>query len=63
MIFRLNGLYSVLDEIGTWNASWTEVCDSIHNLAGQVNCLNDSSNLMNAGCYTASQGNVIIIIP
>lgn len=40
--YRVNGLYTVLDEIGTWNASWTEVCSSIHSLVDQ-DCLDYSS--------------------
>ena len=35
----MNEVYGVLDEIGTLNASWTQVCGTVHDLAAQVDCL------------------------
>lgn len=56
MWLSVNGLYTVLDEIGTWNASWTEVCDSIHALADQASCLNYTLTAANAGCSVTGAG-------
>ena len=53
---RINGLYSVLDDVGSWNASWNEVCDSIHELSGEVTCLQHIGDLAGAGCYKGSPG-------
>lgn len=49
---RVNGLYTVLDEIGTWNASWTEVCSSIHRLVDQ-GCLDYDLNPESLSCVNS----------
>ncbi len=46
----------MLDDIGSWNASWADVCDSIHELSGEVDCLQRIGNLAGEGCYQRSSG-------
>ena len=46
---RVNGLYAVLDDVGEMNATWTNLCDSFHDLAEQGDCVTK-------GCYTTRQG-------
>lgn len=60
MCCRLNQLYTVLDEVGTWNASWTEVCVSMHSLAGQADCL--QSNKGGVACYATSSGTSAVLV-
>lgn len=58
---RVNGLYTVLDEMGTWNASWTQVCNSIHDLASQVSCLNDSLSTARLNCSLGDPGKKCVL--
>lgn len=58
---RVNGLYTVLDEMGTWNASWTQVCNSIHDLASQVSCLNDSLSTSRLNCSLGDPGKKCVL--
>lgn len=46
----------MLEDVGSWNASWSEVCDSIHDLAEDEMCLQHVSSSARAGCYNASRG-------
>ena len=46
----------MLDEVGSWNASWSEFCDTLHDLSGQVDCLQSNTRPDSLNCYGASPG-------
>ena len=42
--FRLNQFYSVLDEVGSWQGESDQLCDSVHALAAQADCISGGLN-------------------
>ncbi len=36
---RVNQVYDILDEVGSWNGSWQDICSSVHRLADQGDCV------------------------
>lgn len=52
---RVNGVYSVLDDVGSWNTSWSEVCGRIHSLAEDGMCLQQASASVKR-CHNDSSG-------
>ncbi len=54
--YRINGLYSMLGEVGSWNSSWTEVSESVHGLAEKMPCLEHTSASVAAGCIDSNAG-------
>ena len=56
----MNQLYGILDEVGSWNGSWQNICSSIYDLAdlsNQADCITEQDRIENC---TLSDGERVV---
>ena len=59
----MNQFYPLLDEVGSWKGSSDQLCDSVHALAAQADCVSGSLNAtaVNQARPECQQGIVVCV--